>query len=203
MATDRLDQRHQGRRRCAHPIGQDRDVERHALAGIGGALAGQRQICRPYLPNSTICPERSRRVGPPSLAAARRSLLPSRPGSDPPRARTVAARADPTAAAVAPRPIRHRRARPVTRLDDPSLLRRRPPPTPLRARQNRYCRHGCPLTRQLTGAHLSRADLSQKAAYTGRVLRKLRNRPATPCALHAASKAHERMVSEAKRYLSA
>ena len=44
VGADRLDQRHQGRRRCAHPVGQRRDVELDALAGIGRALAGERQM---------------------------------------------------------------------------------------------------------------------------------------------------------------
>ena len=44
MAADRLDQRHQRRCRGAHPIGQGRHVEIDAFAGIGRALAGQRQV---------------------------------------------------------------------------------------------------------------------------------------------------------------
>jgi hypothetical protein len=40
----RLDQRHQGRRGCADPVGQGRDVELDALAGISDALAGERQV---------------------------------------------------------------------------------------------------------------------------------------------------------------
>ena len=44
VGADRLDQRHQGRRRGADPVGQRRDVERDALAGIGRALAGERQV---------------------------------------------------------------------------------------------------------------------------------------------------------------
>ena len=44
MGADRLDQRHQGRRRSADPVGQGRHVELDALAGIGRALAGQRQV---------------------------------------------------------------------------------------------------------------------------------------------------------------
>ena len=44
MRPDRLDQRHQGRRRSADPIGQRRDVELDAFAGIDRALAVERQM---------------------------------------------------------------------------------------------------------------------------------------------------------------
>ena len=43
-AADRLDQRHQGRGRGADPVGQRRDIEIDALAGIGRALAVERQM---------------------------------------------------------------------------------------------------------------------------------------------------------------
>ena len=44
VGADRLDQRHQRRRRGADPVGQRRHVELDAFAGIGRALAGQRQV---------------------------------------------------------------------------------------------------------------------------------------------------------------
>jgi hypothetical protein len=71
---------------------------------------------------------------------------------------------------VPPRHLRHSHSRLQALLDNPRLLRRRPTSSPLRTRQNRYCRHSCPLTCQLTGKLLSRASCFQKAAYAGRVL---------------------------------
>jgi len=44
MGAHRLDQRHQGGRRCAHPVGQGRHVKLDAFAGIDRALARQRQM---------------------------------------------------------------------------------------------------------------------------------------------------------------
>ena len=44
MGADRLDQRHQRRRRGADPVGQRRDVEIDAFAGIDVALAVERQV---------------------------------------------------------------------------------------------------------------------------------------------------------------
>ena len=44
VGADRLDQRHQGCRAGADPVGQRRDVELDALAGIGRALAVERQV---------------------------------------------------------------------------------------------------------------------------------------------------------------
>jgi hypothetical protein len=44
VSLQRLDQRHQRRRRRPHPVGQGRDVEVNTLASIGRALAGQRQM---------------------------------------------------------------------------------------------------------------------------------------------------------------
>jgi hypothetical protein len=44
VTADRLDQRHQGGRRCTDPVSQGRDVELDALAGIGRALTRERQV---------------------------------------------------------------------------------------------------------------------------------------------------------------
>jgi hypothetical protein len=44
VSLQRLDQRHQRRRRRPHPVSQGRDVEVDTLASIGRALAGQRQM---------------------------------------------------------------------------------------------------------------------------------------------------------------
>ena len=44
MGPDRLDQRHQGRRTGAHPVGQRRHVEIDAFARIDVALAMKRQM---------------------------------------------------------------------------------------------------------------------------------------------------------------
>ena len=44
MGADRLDQRHQRRRRRAHPIGQRRHVEINAFPRINGALTVERQM---------------------------------------------------------------------------------------------------------------------------------------------------------------
>jgi hypothetical protein len=44
VRPDRLDQRHQARGCGAHPIGKGADVDRHALASVDRALAGERQM---------------------------------------------------------------------------------------------------------------------------------------------------------------
>ena len=109
MGADRLDQRHQRRRRRADPVGQRRDVEVDALAGIGRALAVERQV------QAVLGEQHMRQQARPGAAARdrmrRRRRLGDRSRSS--GTRTSRARAGSPSTGAAPAPASRSRPRPA------------------------------------------------------------------------------------------